>query len=249
MHLAQKLHFKTLKLGKEEDRSQQATVIGYQKRGLLNTQELEFWDSGMLEFWNDGREERGAWSLRQKRETLAGKSKIIALTFALALAFVSAGCATDKVAVDLTTYVNQGVLRISELEEKALARYASVTGKNYTSDEKAREALKTSVIPLYGRFLRELRTIRPQTDEVKNLHRMYISGAESLLEGFKLIMYAIEAQDTAMIRAANQNLENGRQEQEQWKKEIAALGKEHSVKLVGKEESGKSVMDILLGAP
>ena len=180
---------------------------------------------------------------------MSNKIRISILMFTLALLGVCAGCATDKVAIDLTIYVNQGILRISELEEKALARYASVTGKNYTSDEKVYEALKTYVIPLYERFLREMRTIRPQTDEVKNLHRMYVSGAESLLEGFKLIMYAIEAQDTAMVRSANQNFEKGRLQQEQWRKETAALGKEHSVKLVGKEESGKSVMDILLGTP
>jgi hypothetical protein len=75
---------------------------------------------------------------------------------------------------------------------------------------------------------------------------MYVSGAESLLDGFKLIMYAIETQDTALVRSANQNFEKGRLEHEQWRKEVEVLGKEHSVKLVGKEESGKSVMDILL---
>jgi hypothetical protein len=187
---------------------------------------------------------------KQKRgERLARNSKINASLCILALLFVTTGCATDKVAFDLTTYVNQGILRISELEEKALARYASVTGSNYSSDEKVHDTLKNHVIPLYERFIRELRTIRPETDEVKNLHRMYVGGAEALLEGFKLIMFAIETQDLAMIRSANHWLEKGRAEQEQWRKEIAALGKDHSVKLVGKEESGKSVMDILLGAP
>ena len=77
------------------------------------------------------------------------------------------GCAAHPVAVDLANYVNHGVLRIAELEQKSLERYASVTGENYKSDREVYDALKDRVIPLYTRFTHELRKIRPETDEVK----------------------------------------------------------------------------------
>jgi hypothetical protein len=213
----------------------------------------------------DGLEEhcvRGALRLRQKPErrrsaslprdlrvgeSLAGETKIITLIFALALACISAGCATEKVAVDLTTYVNQGVMNITELEQKSLTRYASVTGSNYKNDQTTYEALRDYVIPLYKRFIRGLRALQPETEEVRNLNRIYIDGADTMLEGFKLILLAIETQDASLIRPANDYLEKGRLDNERWRKELIALSEKYDVKIVGTEETSGSVLDIFVG--
>jgi len=181
--------------------------------------------------------------------SLAGKIKIITLIFSLALASVSGGCATDKVAIDLTNYLNQGVLNVAELEEKSLARYASVTGSNYKNDQTTYEALRDYVIPLYKRFIRGLRALQPETEEVRSLNRIYIDGAESLLEGFKLVMLAIDTQDASLIRPANEYLEKGRLENERWRKELIALAGKHDVKPQEKKEGESRILDILLGAP
>lgn len=180
---------------------------------------------------------------------MAGKSKIITLIFTLALACLSVGCATDKVALDLTNYLNQGVLNIAELEQKSLARYASVTGSNYKDDQTTYEALRDYVIPLYRRFIRGLRALQPETQEVRDLNRIYIDGADSLLEGFKLILLAIETQDGSLIRPANEYLEKGRLENERWRKELIALASEHGVKPQEKKEPERPIWDILLGTP
>jgi hypothetical protein len=180
---------------------------------------------------------------------LVGKLKIIASIFTLALACVSAGCATDKVAIDLTNYLNQGVLNIAELEEKSLAHYASVTGGNYKNDQTTYEALRDYVIPLYRRFIRGLRALQPETEEVRNLNRIYIDGADSLLGGFKLILLAIETQDSSLIRPANDYLEKGRLENERWRKELIALAGKHEVKPQTKGEGESRILDLLLGAP
>ena len=171
------------------------------------------------------------------------------LILTLALACVSAGCATDKVALDLTNYLNQGVLNIAELEQKSLTRYASVTGSNYKNDETTYEALRDYVIPLYARFIRGLRALQPETEEVRNLNRIYIDGADSLLEGFKLVMIAIETQDVSLIRPANEYLNKGRLENERWRKELIALADKHGVKPQEKKEAERPIWDILLGTP
>jgi hypothetical protein len=186
---------------------------------------------------------------RKRRKRLAGKSKIIGLVFALALACACTGCATDKVALDLTNYLNQGVLNIAELEEKSLARYASVTGNNYKDDQTTYEALRDYVIPLYKRFIRGLRALQPETQEVRDLNRIYIDGADSLYEGFKLILLAIETKDGSLIRPANDYLEKGRLENERWRKELIALAGEHGVKPQEKKEAERPIWDILLGTP
>jgi len=146
------------------------------------------------------------------------------------MAGLAAGCATQREARDLVNYVNQGVLNIAELESKALERYASVTGENYTTDQRTYEALRDGVIPLYKRFLDGLRKIQPETEEVKKLHRIYILGAEQLYEGFKEKRYGIEIGNEKIIRSANEKIEKGRVENERWRSELEVLAKKYKLK-------------------
>jgi hypothetical protein len=142
------------------------------------------------------------------------------------------GCAaTSPAAIDLANYVNQGVLRYSELEKKSLERYASVTGANFKSNEELYDALKERVIPLYSRYVAELRKIRPETDEVRNLHWIYIHGSTSMLDGFKMLMIAIETKQFDMIPSVNESIERGRLESERWRRELVALSKRYQIKL------------------
>ncbi|MBW2616539.1 MAG: hypothetical protein JRD02_10240 [Deltaproteobacteria bacterium] len=145
------------------------------------------------------------------------------------LCFFLVGCATNKVAMDLVDYVNQGVLNIAELEKHSLERYASVTGKNYTTDERVYEALKVDVIPQYKRFLDSLRKIRPKTEEVNKLHGVYIRGAEYLYRGFKAKKLGLERKDEYLIRAANEKIEKGRMENEKWRNMLIEICKKHGV--------------------
>jgi hypothetical protein len=145
------------------------------------------------------------------------------------------GCATDKVARDLADYVNLGVLGIAELEQKSLTQYASVTGGNYTTDDRVLETLRDHVIPLYKRFLDGLRNLRPQTEEVKQLHKIYIFSAESLYEGFREKLVGIETKDENIIRSANAKIEKGRAENERWRKELGTLAEKKGLKEETKE--------------
>jgi hypothetical protein len=184
----------------------------------------------------------GNWVIAMKR------AELIAI---LMLSAVLLGCATDPVAVDLTNYVNQGVLQIAELEQKSLERYAAVTGPNYKSDQEVYAALKDWVIPLYTRFYRGLKKIRPETQEVRDLHRVYLLGAGSLLDGFKTLKVAIEQKDKGLITVVNEKLEKGRLENERWKREATVLANKYGLKFTqgkGTGNSMDSVMEILFGS-
>jgi hypothetical protein len=177
--------------------------------------------------------------------------KRVGLITTLMLCVVLIGCATDPVAIDLTNYVNQGVLQIAELEQKSLERYASVTGPNYKSDEEVYAALNDRVIPLYTRFLRGLRKIKPETQEVRELNHVYILGAESLLDGFKTLKIAIEEKDRNLIKVVNEELGKGRLENEKWRRELTVLANKHGVKFTEKKEATgpiDSIMKILVGS-
>lgn len=144
--------------------------------------------------------------------------------------FSLAGCATDKVGLELVEYVNQGVLNISQLEIKALERYAAVTGANYTTDRALSDALRNDVIPLYGRFVELLKQIRPQSDEVLQLHAVYMDGAEKMFSGFKTKLLALEKKDESLMGGANFQIESGRMKTEKWREQLSSLYLAHGVR-------------------
>ena len=146
------------------------------------------------------------------------------------MAGLAAGCATTRESKDLVNYVNQGVLNIAELERRSLEQYASVTGGNYTTDQRVYEVLRDEVVPLYKRFVDGLRNIQPETEDVKKLHRTYLMGAQQLYEGFKEKMYGIEIGNERIIRSGNEKIEQGRVENEKWRNELEALAKKYKVK-------------------
>lgn len=155
-------------------------------------------------------------------------SPVLSLTFWVACFFLPC-CATDKVAWDLTEYVNQGILGIAELERRPLTRYASARGENYTTEEHLYIVLKNDVVPEYERFLSLLRQIKPKTAEVRKLHFHYLQGAENICRGFKIKILGLEQNDDVLIRAANEMIEKGRKQNEKWRKELAILYDSHKV--------------------
>ena len=156
-------------------------------------------------------------------------NKILIILFFLGICLFLVCCATDKVALELVEYVNQDILSIAELEKRSLERYAAVTGKNYTSDQKVCDALGDYVIPNYKRFLDLLRKIHLQSEALKNLHGIYVQGAELLYGGFRAKLAGLEKKDEILIRAANEKIEKGRIENARWRKELMALYEKHGV--------------------
>lgn len=169
-----------------------------------------------------------------KTRTNQGVQRTFTLFLLLAASLFSSGCATDKVALELAQYVNQDILNISELEQKPLQAYALVTGHNYTSDKNVYDTLKQDVMPVYKRFLTNLRDISPKEVEVKKLHKFYLRGAELIYGGFKTKMLGLETNDAFVIRAANKKIEKGRLETERWRRELILLAERHGLKKRGK---------------
>jgi hypothetical protein len=161
------------------------------------------------------------------------------IIFILLIVTLGVGCAVNPVRRDLADYVNQGILNIAELEQKSLQRYASVTGQNYTTERRVYEALRDHVVPLYKRFVEGLRKIRPETEEVKKLHKIYIMGAEHLYEGFKTKMYGLEMKDEKIVLAANEKIQRGAVQNQKWRTELVALARKHGLSAEKKQEEKK----------
>jgi len=132
-------------------------------------------------------------------------------------------------APDIVAYVNQDLISIAELERKSLESYASVTGENYTTDQKVYETLKDFVIPTYKRFVEALRNIAPEKDIIRRVHGIYVRAAESTQEGFYTKMLGIENNDEGIIIQGNNKIEQGRLGIQKWRAELHELYKEQGV--------------------
>ena len=151
----------------------------------------------------------------------------------LVVCFFHLGCATDNVAWDLVDYVNQDILGIAELERRPLDRYALARADDHATDQRLSKVLKEDVLPEYTRFLQLLKQIEPKTEEVRQLHYIYICGTEYIYRGFKTKVVGLERKDELIIRAANEKIEKGRGENERWRRELLALFEEYGIEGAG----------------
>lgn len=143
---------------------------------------------------------------------------------------VLAGCG-GPVQDDILNYVNKELKTAQELEDKAVSAYEGVAGVNYTDDPTMHDALVNEVIPTYTELIDELESVNIESDELKEIHEIYLTGANLQLSAFEKIKEAIEKQSSSMIDEANQLLEEGRLKIEDYNKKLDELAKENNVEI------------------
>lgn len=141
------------------------------------------------------------------------------------------GCFSDPVQDDLLQYVNSELTKAHELERTAISAFESVAGANFTNDQALYDALQNEVIPNYEKFLDELNSVDIETEELKELHDLYIEGANTQMEAFLLIVTALETQDQSQIEEANEMLEKGKKQITDYNNKIRQLAEDHNVTL------------------
>jgi hypothetical protein len=139
-------------------------------------------------------------------------------------------CALRPIPRDLAVYVNRDVDGIAGLEELGLKRYAELTGENYVSDQALHQALETRIIPIYTRFTDLADGIKPRTEPVRQLHALYRRAATLRLQGFRLILLAIDTRDPDLVRQANHMLEQAQQLIAQWRDRVDRMAVAYGLK-------------------
>ena len=160
---------------------------------------------------------------------------------ALVLAVLIVGCEKQRGGEHVINYLNNDILRIFQLEEAALKHYASVVGKNYTSDQALSECLKERVIPTYSRFVDMLEDIHPSDDDLRQLHHIYLQSVRSYQTGFGILLSAIEQKDPSLTERANGYITKGRQTGEEWRKTFFELCEKNGVKVIFEKKGKPSV--------
>ncbi|MED4224003.1 hypothetical protein [Neobacillus cucumis] len=156
------------------------------------------------------------------------KKGLLAIVFPFIL--LLSGCFSDPVQDDLLNYVNKEMKQPGKLEAAAITAYESETGANYQDDQKLYDVLTKKVIPTYHEFIQELNSVKIETDELKEIHKIYVEGANIQYKAFVKIKQALEAQDPAMIQEANNMLADAKAHILEYKTKLNQLAREHKVK-------------------
>jgi hypothetical protein len=136
---------------------------------------------------------------------------------------------TVSVQDDLIDYINNGLSPIASLEQQAIDAYQSVSGENYKDDQTMYDAMTKTVIPNYEEFQKKLEALSPQTKEVQDLHAIYINGVNSQMEGFKMVIEALEKSDASIIEQANVKLQAGKAGIDNFKSTMDSMAKQYDV--------------------
>lgn len=150
-------------------------------------------------------------------------------TIFLICCYISVHCALRPTPRDLTAYINRDIYGIAELEEMALKRYKELTGDNYISDEVLRTALETEIIPVYERFATLAVSVKPQTKPVQRLHGIYRKAAALRLQGFRMVLLALDTQDPDLVRQANRMLKQGQHFIGQWQASMTDMAEQYGM--------------------
>ncbi len=166
-------------------------------------------------------------------------SKIPSYIAVALLVFICFGCgqntAQNTIQDDLLNYINTDLPPLVEIEEEVMYTYEKVTGDNYTDDIVLYDALTEQIIPTYRKFVEQIEDIDPKTQEVKDLHELYIAAANTQFNAFTQMVAAIEQQDTNLITNANEKLTKARKGIRDFTNKLDELTKKHNV-IVEEEE-------------
>ena len=149
----------------------------------------------------------------------------------LPILILLSGCSSDPVQDDLLNYVNKEMKEAAKLESTAVSAYERVSGTNYQDDQTMYDVLNRDVIPNYNEFIKELDSVKIETDEVREIHEIYIEGADKQFKAFAIIKQALEEQDADLIQKANDMLADARKHLREYQTKLNKLAKEHDVEI------------------
>jgi len=149
----------------------------------------------------------------------------------LPILILLSGCSSDPVQDDLLNYVNKEMKEAAKLESTAVSAYEGVSGTNYRDDLTMYDVLNRDVIPNYNEFIKELDSVKIETDEVREIHEIYIEGADKQFKAFAIIKQALEEQDADLIQKANDMLADARKHLREYQTKLNKLAKEHDVEI------------------
>jgi hypothetical protein len=165
----------------------------------------------------------------QTKSFLKGKIKWIALAAVLVvvgLAIIGSVALEKEKA--FTDYVI--TMKNLDIEESAIIeKYDSVMGDNYTDDENFYNKLVNEIVPETKRFVDKLENISSNDKELRDIHEMRISAWNAQLNGFIMMISALETGDISKVTEANDLISKAKKLGRDWEEAIEEYARKYDI--------------------
>ncbi|MBE4909964.1 hypothetical protein IMZ08_18160 [Bacillus luteolus] len=162
--------------------------------------------------------------------------KKISIHFLFLLLLFTTACAGPtelfsgvKVKSELNSYIEE-IGQLNEVQNTLLAEYEQGFVEE-TDNEVALNHLNEEIIPPFETFLQDTRSVQLETEEVKNLHAIYIEAMEIQLEVFTDFKQSLETDNDALFDEANNKVDQVNELLDQHENQFKDLTKEYNINL------------------
>ena len=151
---------------------------------------------------------------------------VMAISFILLL-----GCG-DQVSKDLENYIENQMPALETAEENIINSFNSELNNKSSGDDALLKALNEEVIPCSDELIEAAKAVEPKTDELNQVHAIYIDAMTSQNQGFKKLAEAISNNSNAdMAKEANALLTKSDETCNTFVKELHKLADEHDYEI------------------
>ena len=151
--------------------------------------------------------------------------KIFALLIMVVMSFTLLTGCSDPVYDDLENFLNVEMKEVN-------ADYTQVTAEVGTwetleDDAAIKKSIDDTLLPLVNGSIEKLKSITPETEEVKAIKDKYVKVMEAYKTGFEALSEGCETQDEATVTAGNDKLVEAVELLDEYNKALEELAKEH----------------------
>lgn len=135
--------------------------------------------------------------------------KLLVAMLIVVLMIPLAACGSSE-KKDLKRYMKT-VDKVMRLEEEATEALSGLMGRlqeNDSADTELLSELENTVLLKYEEFRFELKSIKPKTKQLRELHKRYVSVVETRLDALDVLRNAIEYSDWALFMATAEAMDD-----------------------------------------
>lgn len=151
----------------------------------------------------------------------------LVIVAAILVVIIIIASGSDPVQDDLIDYINNDLSQIEPLENEVLALYEEA--RESASDFEMYIMLRDAVLPKAKAWKEAAEDVVVETEEVSELHEIYIGVANDNYNAFTIMLAALEEQDYNGVASANEKLDAAKAGGREFKSKLRALMDEHGV--------------------
>ena len=160
------------------------------------------------------------------------------ISIALVFFLIGTSCSQDKpqvqskqdvktpknvsVKTDFKRYIDN-MRKLVNLETEALTAFNNQVDKNFKSDERLKQTLTSTTVPKMKQFKAKLDQLKPDSEEVMSIHKIYQKRTTMLLEAYEKMIVGLNKGDKTIISEAETIRQLSDLHYKEWNKKITEM--------------------------